>query len=113
MKIEILKSKLYGVYVTQTELDYEGSIIIDRDWMDRACLRPYEKVHVLNKNNGERFETYVIEGKRGLKEICINGAAARISCIHDELIILSYGTIHMFTLKGEGENAYKPTIFKP
>ena len=90
MYIEVLKSKLYGVFVTQTELHYEGSITIDPIWMEKVGLIPFEKVQVINLNNGSRLETYVIEGTRGLREICMNGGGARMAEVGDELIILSY-----------------------
>jgi len=90
MTIEVLKSKLYGVFVSQTELHYEGSITIDKNWMEQCQLEPFEKVQVINLNNGSRLETYVIEGERGKKEICMNGGGARMAQIGDELIILSY-----------------------
>lgn len=90
---EVLKSKLDKVKVTQTELFYDGSITIDSDWIDSAGLYVYEKVQVINLNNGERLETYVIPGERGSKCICMNGGGARKAQVGDELIILSYATI--------------------
>ncbi|MGI5914727.1 MAG: aspartate 1-decarboxylase, partial [Bacteroidales bacterium] len=77
MLIEVLKSKLHRVSVTEANLNYLGSITIDEDLMEAANLIEHEKVHVLDLNNGERFETYVITGKRNSGEICLNGAAAR------------------------------------
>ena len=93
MQIEILKSKLHGVHVTQTELHYEGSITIDPIWMEKVKLVTGEKVQVINLNNGSRLETYVIPGTRGAGEICMNGGGARMAQIGDELIILSYGQV--------------------
>jgi len=87
---EVLKSKLYGVFVTETNLTYEGSITIDEDWLDKVDLIEYEKVQVINLNNGERLETYVIKGNRGSKAMCLNGGGARLAQVGDELIILSY-----------------------
>ncbi|MDR2120930.1 MAG: aspartate 1-decarboxylase [Tannerella sp.] len=93
MYIEVLKSKIHRVTVTDANLNYVGSITIDEDLMDAAGLVEYEKVHVLNNNNGERFETYVIRGERGSGTICLNGAAARRVQPGDIVIILSYAQI--------------------
>jgi len=87
----LCKSKLHRVRVTDADLHYEGSLTIDRDLMDAADLVPYEKVQVVNINNGTRAETYVIEGKRGTGEICVNGALARWAQKGDLLIIIAYG----------------------
>jgi aspartate 1-decarboxylase len=86
--IPFLKSKLYGVHVTDVNIDYEGSITIDRELMETVSIECYEQVHVLNKTNGSRFITYAIPGDRDV--ICVNGAAARLVTFGDELIILSY-----------------------
>jgi len=93
MQIEILKSKIHRVSVTEANINYIGSITIDEDLMDAAHLIEYEKVQVVNINNGERLETYVIKGKRGSGTICMNGAAARKALMGDIVIILSYGYI--------------------
>jgi len=90
MLIELLKSKVHRATVTDACLDYEGSITIDKELMGAALLFPYEKVHVLNINNGERFETYVIEGKPKSGIICLNGAAARLVQKNDLVIIVAY-----------------------
>ena len=90
MMIEVLKSKLHMVTVTEANLNYMGSITIDEDLMDAAGLIAGEKVQVVNNNNGERFETYVIRGERGTGCICLNGAAARCVCIGDKIIIMCY-----------------------
>ena len=90
MLIEVLKSKIHRVSVTESNLNYIGSIAIDEDLMDAAGIIENEKVHVLNLNNGERFETYVIIGIRGSGEICLNGAAARKVLVGDILIIMSF-----------------------
>jgi len=84
----MLKSKIHRAHVTETNIDYEGSITIDQKLMKEADIFPYEKVEVLNLNNGARFDTYAIEGEKG--EICINGAAARLAIKEDIIIILSY-----------------------
>ncbi|MBI2980087.1 MAG: aspartate 1-decarboxylase [Chloroflexi bacterium] len=84
----MLKSKIHRARVTDANIDYEGSITIDKKLMEAADILPYEQVHVLNINNGARFTTYAIEGERG--EICVNGAAARLAVKNDTVIILSY-----------------------
>jgi len=89
----MLKSKIHRARVTQCNIDYEGSITIDKDLMEAADLLPYEKVDVLNINNSARFHTYAIEGERGSGEICLNGAAARLVAKGDIVIILSYHVI--------------------
>jgi aspartate 1-decarboxylase len=89
----MLKSKIHRARVTQCNIDYEGSITIDKDLMEAADLLPYEKVDVLNINNGARFHTYAIEGERGSGEICLNGAAARLVAKDDIVIILSYHVV--------------------
>lgn len=93
MYIRILKSKIHRATVTDADLHYEGSITIDRALMDKADLVPYEQVDVLNINNGERFTTYVIEGKKNSGVIGINGAAARLAQKGDLVIIVSYAHI--------------------
>jgi aspartate 1-decarboxylase len=90
MVIEVLKSKIHRVKVTQAELNYVGSITIDKDLLDAANMIGYEKVTVLNVNNGERFETYIIEGERGSGVICLNGPAARKVQLGDIVIVVSY-----------------------
>ncbi len=93
MEIELLKSKIHRVKVTQANVNYIGSITIDEDLMDAAGLIEYEKVHVVNVTNGERLVTYVIKGERGSGIICLNGAAAHKADIGDIVIILSYATM--------------------
>ena len=88
--IEVLKSKLHCVRVTEANLNYMGSITLDEDLMDAAGLIAGEKVQVLDNNNGERFETYVIRGQRGSGCVCLNGAAARKVLVGDTVIIISY-----------------------
>lgn len=84
------KSKIHRATVTGADLNYVGSITIDADLMDAAELLEYEQVHVVNINNGARFETYVIAGERGEGEICLNGAAARLAHAGDKVIVISY-----------------------
>ncbi len=108
MQIEILKSKIHLVHVTEANLNYVGSITIDEELMEAANIIPYEKVHVLNKNNGERLETYAIKGERGSGVICLNGAAARKAAPGDILIILSYATMDFEEAKG-----FQPTVVFP
>jgi aspartate 1-decarboxylase len=90
MLIEVLKSKIHRAKVTQTELDYVGSITIDEDLLDAAHIIEGEKVLVVNNNNGERLETYAIAGERGSGAICLNGAAARKAAKGDVVIIISF-----------------------
>lgn len=90
MQIQVLKSKIHRVRVTQAELDYVGSITIDEDLMDAANMIEFEKVQIVNVNNGERFETYIIKGERGSGVICLNGPAARRVQVNDIIIIISY-----------------------
>ena len=105
--VTVLKSKIHQATVTKTELNYEGSISIDRNLIDAVGLHVFEKVHVLNINNGARFETYVIEGERGSGEIGIKGAAARLAQRGDVVIIIAYTQIQ------ESEaNSWKPIIIK-
>ncbi len=93
MQIELLKSKIHRVKVTEANVNYIGSITIDEDLMDAALLVEYEKVHVVNVTNGERLVTYVIKGERGSGTICLNGAAAHKARIGDIVIILSYAIL--------------------
>lgn len=90
MKIERLKSKIHRVTITQADLNYVGSITIDEDLMDEANMIEGEKVQVVNVNNGERLETYIIKGERGSGAICLNGPAARLATVGDIVIIVSY-----------------------
>jgi len=86
----MLKSKIHRAHVTETNINYEGSITIDKKLMEEADILPSEQVHVLNLNNGARFNSYAIEGKRDSGEICLNGAAARLAIKGDIIIILTY-----------------------
>jgi len=91
--IQVCKSKIHRARVTEANLQYEGSITIDARIMERAELLPYEKVQVVNLNNGERFETYVIKGKADSGTICLNGPAARLGEVGDQVIIISYAGV--------------------
>jgi aspartate 1-decarboxylase len=108
MFIEVLKSKIHMVTITAANLQYVGSVTIDEDLMDAANLIENEKVNVLNLNNGERLETYVIKGKRGSGEICLNGAAARKVVVGDVVIIMSYAVLDFQEAK-----TFKPTVVFP
>ena len=90
MLISMLKGKIHRATVTQAELDYVGSITVDENFLDQAGILEYEKVAVVDVNNGERFETYTIAGERGSGIICLNGAAARCACVGDKVIIMAY-----------------------
>lgn len=90
---KMMNGKIHRATVTEADLNYVGSITIDKDLIEAANILPNESVHVVNNNNGERFETYVIEGERGSGEICVNGAAARKVQVGDVIIIISYVTI--------------------
>ncbi len=90
MNITMLKGKIHRATVTQAALDYVGSITVDEDLMDAAGILEYEKVQIVDVNNGSRFETYTIAGERGSGVICLNGAAARCCCVKDKIIIMSY-----------------------
>ncbi|MHB8789351.1 MAG: aspartate 1-decarboxylase [Desulfobulbaceae bacterium] len=88
-----LKAKIHRATVTKADLNYEGSLSIDRDLMDAAGIAPFEQIRVYNINNGERFETYAIEGKRGSGIFALNGAAARKGMVGDQIIIATYGLL--------------------
>lgn len=103
MEITVLKSKLHRATVTDANLNYEGSISIDTELCRKAGMHNWEKVDILNVNNGERFSTYIIPGKKG--EICLNGAAARKACPGDKVIIVTYTTIDESTAE-----SWKPSI---
>lgn len=106
--IERLKSKIHCARVTDANLNYIGSITIDEDLMDAANIIEGEKVAIVDNNNGERFETYVITGKRGSGDICLNGAAARKVQVGDIVIIMSYGIMDF-----EEAKTFKPSIVFP
>lgn len=108
MLIEVLKSKIHNVTVTDANLHYIGSITIDEDLMDASNIIENEKVQVLNVNNGERLDTYVIKGERGSGEICMNGPAARKVTVGDIIIILSYAMLDFHEAK-----SFRPVIIFP
>lgn len=93
MQIEMLEAKIHRATVTQAELNYVGSITIDSDLLQASGIREYEKVDIVNIDNGERFSTYTIAGEAGSGVICLNGAAARCACTGDKVIIMSYCTV--------------------
>lgn len=105
MQVEILKSKIHRATVTDANLNYEGSITIDEDLIDAANMFIHEKVAIVNNNNGERFETYIIRGERGSGIVCLNGAAARKVQKGDIIIIMSYATIPI-----EEAKSFTPTV---
>lgn len=108
MIIQVLKSKIHRVKITQAELHYVGSITIDEDLMDAANLIENEKVQIVNVNNGERLETYVITGERGSGQVCLNGPAARKAAVGDIVIIISYAGMEL-----EEAKKHKPTLIFP
>ena len=108
MYINVLKSKIHRVRVTQADLNYIGSITIDEDLMDAANLIEGERVQIVNINNGERFETYVIKGERQTGMICLNGPAARKVAINDIIIIIGYGYLDF-----EEAKSFKPSLVFP
>ncbi|ARM30289.1 aspartate 1-decarboxylase [Prosthecochloris sp. HL-130-GSB] len=105
MRLHLLKSKIHNAIVTSGDLEYEGSITIDSELLDLADMIPNEKVLCVNNNNGARFETYIIEGKRGSREIQLNGAAARCALPGDEIIIMAFAEV-----EAEKAREFKPMI---
>lgn len=108
MLIEVVKSKIHRATITDANLNYIGSITIDEELMEAANLIEFEKVQVVNNNNGERLETYVIRGERGTGTICLNGAAARKAQVGDIVIIVSYAQMDF-----EEAKQFKPSIVFP
>ena len=108
MNIEVVKSKIHRVSVTEADLNYVGSITIDEDLMDAANLIENEKVQIVNINNGERLETYVITGERGSGQICLNGPAARRVAVGDIIIIISYASMDF-----EAAKSFQPALVFP
>lgn len=108
MRIQVLKSKIHRARITEAELHYVGSIAIDEDLMDAANIIEGEKVQIVNVNNGERLETYVIKGERGSGTVCLNGPAARKAQVGDVVIIISYAS-----MKFEKAKQFKPTVIFP
>lgn len=108
MLIQVLKSKIHRVKITQAELHYVGSITVDEDIMDAANIIENEKVQIFNVNNGERLETYVIKGERGSGTVCLNGPAARKAQVGDTVIVVSYALMDFELAK-----KHKPTLIFP
>ena len=108
MYIEVVKSKIHRVTVTEANLNYIGSVTLDEDLLDAANLIPNEKVAIVNNNNGERFETYIIKGERGSGVVCLNGAAARKAQPGDVVIIMSYALMDF-----EEAKTFKPAVVFP
>lgn len=108
MLVEVIKSKIHKVTVTEANLQYVGSITIDEDLMDAARIIENEKVQVVNINNGERLETYVIKGERGSGDICLNGAAARKAAVGDVIIIITYAMMDLDEAK-----SFEPSLVFP
>ena len=108
MFIEVVKSKIRRVTVTEANLNYIGSITIDEDLLDAANLIANEKVSIVNNNNGERFETYIIKGERGSGVVCLNGAAARKAQPGDIIIVMSYAMMDF-----EEAKTFKPSVVFP
>jgi len=108
MQIEILKSKVHRAVITEANLNYVGSLTLDEDLMDAANMIENEKVQVVNVNNGERIETYLIKGKRGSGICCLNGPAARRGAVGDIVIVISYASMGF-----EEARKFKPTVVFP
>ncbi|HJC98413.1 MULTISPECIES: aspartate 1-decarboxylase [Bacteroidaceae] len=108
MMIQVLKSKIHCVTVTEANLNYMGSITVDEDLLDAANMIAGEKVQIVDNNNGERFETYIIKGERGSGCICLNGAAARKVQVGDVVIIMSYALMDF-----EEAKQFKPSVIFP
>ena len=108
MQIEVLKSKIHRVKVTQAQLDYIGSITIDSALMEAAGIIPGERVYIVNVNNGERFDTYTIAGEPNSGVICLNGPAARKCVVGDVIIIISYALLEF-----EEAKQFRPTVIFP
>ena len=105
MTVEMLKSKIHRAVVKQAELDYVGSITVDVELLKAAGILEYEKVQIVDVDNGNRFETYTIAGKRGSGMICLNGAAARCACVGDKIIIMAYAS-----MSEEESEHHKPKV---
>jgi aspartate 1-decarboxylase len=108
MQIEILKSKVHRVTITEANLNYVGSLTLDEDWMEAAGMIEFEKIQVVNVNNGERIETYLIKAKRGSRVCCLNGPAARRGAAGDIVIVISYALMDW-----EEAQAFQPKIVFP
>ena len=108
MQIEVFKSKIHRIKVTQADLNYVGSLTLDADIMEAANMIPGEKIQVVNINNGDRLETYLIKGERGSKVVCLNGPAARRVAVGDIIIIISYAIMDF-----EEAKTFEPTVVFP
>lgn len=108
MQIEVLKSKVHRAVITEADLNYVGSLTLDEDLMDAANMIEYEKIAVVNANNGERLETYLIKGKRGSGICCLNGPAARKGMPGDVVVVISYALMDF-----EEAKKFKPTVVFP
>lgn len=108
MFIEVMKSKIHRVEVTEADLNYVGSVTIDEDIIDAANMIVHEKVQIVNVNNGERIETYVIRGERGSGVVCLNGPAARRAQVGDVIIIISYASMDF-----EEAKSFEPSVVIP
>lgn len=108
MLVQVVKSKIHRVKVTQADLNYIGSITIDEDLLEASNIIEGERVQIVNVNNGERIETYVIKGERGSGEVCLNGPAARRVAVGDVVIIIGYGFMDF-----EEAKSFKPTLVFP
>ncbi len=108
MQIQILKSKVHRAVITEANLNYVGSLTLDEDLMDAANMIEHEKIQVVNVNNGERIETYLIKGKRGSGVVCLNGPAARKGAEGDVVIVISYALMNF-----EDAKSYKPVVVFP
>lgn len=105
MKLTMFKSKLHQMAVTEANLHYEGSITIDEELLEEANILPFEKVQVVNITNGARLDTYTIPGKRGSRVCCLNGAAARLTQVHDRIIVMAYAE-----MEPEEARTHKPRV---
>lgn len=108
MQIQILKSKIHRAVITEADLNYVGSLTLDEDLMDAANMIEGEKIQIVNVNNGERIETYLIKGKRGSGTVCLNGPAARRGAVGDVIIIISYALVEF-----EEAKSFQPWIVFP
>ncbi len=108
MQIQILKSKIHRISITEANIDYVGSLTLDGELMDAAGMIPNEKVQIVNANNGERIETYLIRGKEGTGVCCLNGPAARKGLVGDVVIVISYGILPI-----EEARNYEPIVVYP
>lgn len=108
MEIEVLKSKIHRAVITEANLNYVGSLTLDEDLMNAANMIEYEKVQIVNVNNGSRIETYLIKGKKGSGVCCLNGPAARQGAVGDTVIIISYANMDFEKAKG-----FKPWLVFP